>query len=147
MRDPNTEQTQLLLREFDRSCKVSWNLELQGNVIYVTRTCLRAVWIITISLGSDNVRSSVQLLGHWLKPGLHYQSFCDHSRNFASVNSKFSVNSSRWFMKGLSEIFEGTDSVFNIKSVRLKQWVSSLKHFLQILHSVKPALTNTDSDW
>jgi hypothetical protein len=53
-------------------------------------------------------------------------------------------------MKGLSEIFEGTDSVFNIKSVRLKQWVSSLKHFLQILHSVKPALTNTDSaasDW
>ena len=22
-------------------------------------------------------------------PGLHYQSFCDHSRNFAQVNSKF----------------------------------------------------------
>jgi hypothetical protein len=24
-----------------------------------------------------------------LKPGLHYQSFCDHSSNFAYVNSKF----------------------------------------------------------
>ena len=24
-----------------------------------------------------------------IKTGLHYQSFCDHSRNFASVNSMF----------------------------------------------------------
>ena len=24
-----------------------------------------------------------------IKDGLHYQSFCDHSRNFAKVNSKF----------------------------------------------------------
>jgi hypothetical protein len=26
---------------------------------------------------------------HLLTPGLQYQSFCDHSRNFAWVNSKF----------------------------------------------------------
>ena len=24
-----------------------------------------------------------------IEPGLHYQSFCDHSRNFAEVNSAF----------------------------------------------------------
>jgi hypothetical protein len=24
----------------------------------------------------------------WVKAGLHWQSFCDHSRNFAKINSK-----------------------------------------------------------
>ncbi len=40
-----------------------------------------------------------------VKPGLHYQRFCNQSRNFVKVNS----------LKDLQEIVDGTDTVFNTK--------------------------------
>ena len=50
---------------------------------------------------------------------LHYQSLCDHSRNFALVNSTF------WRI--CKKCLSNTD---------LKHWVSSFKHFLQILQNL-----------
>ncbi len=54
------------------------------------------------------------------KYGLHYQSFCDQSENFAFVYSMFRRTC-------MYEIFEGTDSVLN----------SPLKHFLQIFQNLE----------
>jgi hypothetical protein len=42
-----------------------------------------------IRSGMNYEHSTNGMLLHGLKPGLHYQSFCDHRRYFAKVNSKF----------------------------------------------------------
>jgi hypothetical protein len=55
-----------------------------------------------------------------LKPGFHYQSFCDHSRNFAKVNSTFWRICKKY-----------------LREISVKQWVSSIKHFLQILQNLE----------
>jgi hypothetical protein len=64
-----------------------------------------------------------------VKPGLHYQSFCDHSRNFASVNSKF-WRICRKCLRKLTECYKGwftlsncfCDHSRNFASVNSKFW-------------------------
>jgi hypothetical protein len=40
-------------------------------------------------LDTGKRRIKLNQLYNCIKTGLHYQSFCDHSRNFAQINSKF----------------------------------------------------------
>ena len=56
-------------------------LQVEYGWVFQLKVCYVQV-LVLLGLSSENRSSNV-------KPGVHYQNFCDHSRNFALVNSKF----------------------------------------------------------
>ena len=92
---------QIWLQEKDRHFTVS-----EGSVPVLFSSMVQADSLRSFACNDEQVQikaSSLKMIFHKtnlfarrensakasLKASLHYQSFCDHSRNFASVNSKF----------------------------------------------------------
>jgi hypothetical protein len=96
-----------------------------------------------IRSGMNYEHSTNGMLLHGLKTGLHYQSFCDHRRYFAKVNSKFWMICKKCLRKLKSSLFN-TDSVSpNISYKILQNLEFTYAKFLlwsQKLWQCKPAL-------
>jgi hypothetical protein len=69
--------------------KLFWSMTSFYDVTAQSRSSCQYCWSVDALNGSELRGENCNKFIWRVKVGLHYQSFCDHSRNFAWVNSKF----------------------------------------------------------